>query len=265
MGARNLTHEAYRHRLRKGGGESSGHNESERIGGLVTLNRRPSPPVLGEGSMEGRNLIDTIYPLRRGGSDGTMTRTHRATGEALLAPTRNRRSKVGPITGSTGKWAERREGGGRACSSREANVMFVERRRLTVGRSTNLRRGKGAQRKAPVGMQDPRRGTYRTAKTSRGRNRWSSPLQHALYASLGCIRAEGTGESAADSSGPQTVRRSQQESPVREIRTPWFDVAGPGNVVTAAGLRPGAKATDKPPEPKGWRARPRPYARSGGV
>ena len=44
-----------------------------------------------------------------------------------------------------------------------------------------------------------------------------------------------------------------------EIGTPRFDEAGPGNVVTAAGLRPGAKATEKPPEPKDWRARPRPY------
>ena len=44
-----------------------------------------------------------------------------------------------------------------------------------------------------------------------------------------------------------------------EIGTQWLDVAGHGNVVTAAGLRPGAKATDKPPEPKDWRARPRPY------
>ena len=46
---------------------------------------------------------------------------------------------------------------------------------------------------------------------------------------------------------------------MREIRTPRFDEAGPGNVVTEAGLRTGAKATDDPPDPKGWRARPRPY------
>ena len=56
--------------------------------------------------MDGRNLIETAGPLRRGGSGGTMTMTDQATGEALLAPARNRRSKVGPITGNTGKGAE---------------------------------------------------------------------------------------------------------------------------------------------------------------
>ena len=53
----------------------------------------------GEGSMDSRNLTDAVISLRRGGSDGTMTRTCGATGEALLAPARNRWSRVGPITG----------------------------------------------------------------------------------------------------------------------------------------------------------------------
>jgi len=44
--------------------------------------------------------------LRRGGSDSTVTRTRRATGEALLVPSRNRRSQVGRITGDPGKSAE---------------------------------------------------------------------------------------------------------------------------------------------------------------
>ena len=181
--------------------------------------RRPSPHPEGEGSMSGRNLIDTTDPLRRGGSDGTMTRTHRATGEALLAPARNRRSKVGPITGSTGKGAERREGGGRACSSAEADVMSVERRRPAVGRFSNPWRGEGAKIKASIGTQDPRRGIYRTAKTSLGRKRWSKPVLYALCGSLDCFKAKSAEESAPDSSGPQTVGRSQQESLVRENRT----------------------------------------------
>jgi len=46
------------------------------------------------------------YSLRRGGSDGTVTRTCGATGEALLVPERNFRRKVGPITVNSGKWAE---------------------------------------------------------------------------------------------------------------------------------------------------------------
>ena len=44
----------------------------------------------GEGSMDSRNLTDAAVSLRRGGSDSTMTRTCQETGEALLAPARNR-------------------------------------------------------------------------------------------------------------------------------------------------------------------------------
>ena len=98
--------EAYRQGLPWGDCESSGRNVSERTGGLDKLFRRPSPQPGGEGSMGGRKLIETAGPLRRGASGSTMTRTGRATGEALLAPARNRGSKVGPITGNTGKWAE---------------------------------------------------------------------------------------------------------------------------------------------------------------
>jgi len=39
----------------------------------------------GKGSMDSRKLTDAAISLRRGGSDGTMTRTCWATGEALLA------------------------------------------------------------------------------------------------------------------------------------------------------------------------------------
>src|SRR5271165_4940342 len=56
--------------------------------------------------MGSRNLIDAAPTLRRGGSDSTVTRACRATGEALLAPRRNHRSRVDRITGSTGKSIE---------------------------------------------------------------------------------------------------------------------------------------------------------------
>jgi len=46
-------------------------------------------------------------------SDGMRARTSTATGEALLVPEGNNRRKVGCITGTTGKTAERREGVGR--------------------------------------------------------------------------------------------------------------------------------------------------------
>jgi hypothetical protein len=56
--------------------------------------------------MDGRKLTDAANPLRRGGSDGTLTRTSQATGEALLVPLRNQRKKIGRITGETGKSVE---------------------------------------------------------------------------------------------------------------------------------------------------------------
>src|ERR1700731_5172587 len=56
--------------------------------------------------MGSRNLTDTAISPQRGGSDSTVARTCRATGEALLAPARNRRSRVDRITGATGKSIE---------------------------------------------------------------------------------------------------------------------------------------------------------------
>src|SRR5437762_12431224 len=53
-----------------------------------------------------RSLADAAGFLRRGGSDSTVTRTRRATGEALLVPPGNRRKRVGPITSAPGKWAD---------------------------------------------------------------------------------------------------------------------------------------------------------------
>ena len=60
---------------------------------------------------------------RRGGSDSTVTRTCRATGEALLVPARNRRSMVGRITGETGKSAEdERVAAGSVVAMKRSNV-----------------------------------------------------------------------------------------------------------------------------------------------
>src|SRR5262252_9601301 len=53
--------------------------------------------------MGNRNLTDTVISPQRGGSDSTVARTCQATGEALLAPRRNHRSRVDRITGSTGR------------------------------------------------------------------------------------------------------------------------------------------------------------------
>ena len=105
--AGNQDSEAYRQPFPWEMGESSGRNVNERGCGLESEEiRGPSLQPKGEGKMDSRKLTDTTISLRRGGSDGTMARACQATGEALLAPVRNRRSKVGPITGEPGKWVE---------------------------------------------------------------------------------------------------------------------------------------------------------------
>jgi hypothetical protein len=87
--------------------ESPGRNESERTGGPERAKPwRPSPQPEGRRQHEPAQTDRSDGTLRRGGSDSTVTRTRRATGEALLVPQRNRRSQVGPITGEPGKWAE---------------------------------------------------------------------------------------------------------------------------------------------------------------
>src|SRR4030081_3383986 len=105
--AGNQDSEAYRQGLPWGDHESPGRNESERASGLENeWIRGSSLQLKGEGSMGCRNLTDAASRSRRGGSDSTVARTCRATGEDLLVPERNHRSKVDRITGTTGKTIE---------------------------------------------------------------------------------------------------------------------------------------------------------------
>src|SRR5262249_35946889 len=85
----------------------SGRNESEReVAPKVSSPGGRARNCEGEGCMARRKPIDTTS--RSGGvvSDGTRTRTRRATGETLLVPTRKGGSWVGRITGNTGKSAD---------------------------------------------------------------------------------------------------------------------------------------------------------------
>src|SRR5690242_6608444 len=89
------------------GEKFSGRNESERE--VAPKSNSPGGRARsseGEGSTVRRRPIDSTN--RSGGvvSDGTRARTHRATGETLLVPTRKGGSWVGLITGSTGKEAD---------------------------------------------------------------------------------------------------------------------------------------------------------------
>jgi len=122
--AGNQDSEAYRQGLPWGDYESPGRNESERASGLENeWIRGPSLQLKGEGSMGCRNLTDAAPSPRRGGSDSTETRTRQATGEALLVPGRNHRSKVDRITGATGKTIEGgRVADGSAVAMKRSNV-----------------------------------------------------------------------------------------------------------------------------------------------
>ena len=126
--AGNQDSEADRQPFPWGMGESSGRNENERGSGLENARSEGRARNReGEGSMSSRTLTDTAISLRRGGSDGTMARTCQATGETLLAPARNRRSKVGPITGEPGKWAEgEREAEGSVLAMKPGNAGGVK-------------------------------------------------------------------------------------------------------------------------------------------
>ena len=89
------------------GASRSGRNASEReVAPKVSSPGGRARNREGEGSTARRSPIDAAG--RSGGvvSDGTTTRIHRATGEALLVPARKGGSWVGRITGSTGKSAD---------------------------------------------------------------------------------------------------------------------------------------------------------------
>ena len=89
------------------GSESPGRNESEPRSGLVRKQDPEAEPSAFGRRQHGWSHSDRCdRTLRRGGRDSTVTRTRRATGEAVLVPARNRWSQVGRITGDTGKSAE---------------------------------------------------------------------------------------------------------------------------------------------------------------
>src|SRR3954447_26139998 len=89
------------------GASCSGRNESEReVAPKMSSPGGRARNREGEGSMAHRNPIDAVGCSGGVVSDGTTTRTHQATGETLLVPTRKGGSWVGRMTGNTGKAAD---------------------------------------------------------------------------------------------------------------------------------------------------------------
>ena len=92
-----------------------------------------------------------------------MTRTCQATGEALLVPPRNRRSKVGRITGETGKSVEdERVAAGSVVAMKRSNVRGAKG--PCHLRSLQQKEGKDEMTKASIDLQDLRRRLYVKAK-----------------------------------------------------------------------------------------------------
>ena len=86
--------------------ESPGRNASEPRSGLDKISPKAEPPMVGR-RRHGMAQTDRCgMSLRRGSRDSTVARTCRATGETVLAPSRNRGSKVARITGEIGKAIE---------------------------------------------------------------------------------------------------------------------------------------------------------------
>jgi hypothetical protein len=104
--------------------ESPGRNGSERTGSLERSEAPEAEPVMVGRRQQGLSQAGWRGgSLRRGESDGTGTRTRRATGETLFVPPRNRRRMRRPITSAPGKWvAGERVAEGPAVATKRGNA-----------------------------------------------------------------------------------------------------------------------------------------------
>jgi hypothetical protein len=101
--------------------------------------------------------------LRRGGRGSTVTRACRATGETVLVPSRNRWSRVGRITGNTGKTADGETVAARLGVARKWGNAHGAKGPYCIEVLANTG-GRGALTKAPIHLQDLRRRLYVKAK-----------------------------------------------------------------------------------------------------
>src|ERR1700676_4354175 len=189
---------------------------------------------------------------RRGGSDSTVTRTCRATGEALLVPARNRREKVGRITGETGKSAEA-EGGaaGSAVGMRRRKVAGAKG--PAICNVSNIGEGKDEMTKASIDLQDLRRRIYVKAKAEPSWRFWGLYVR-MLRSDRASAGNDGVGRAESHPSRIGLISLDMKQMGERSAGNPHaaFDVAGAGNVARSRYLG------------RSRRASPRPYRRGGG-
>jgi len=149
--------------------ESPGRNVSEPVGGLENaLAPEAEPAFAGRRQHESSQADRSDETFRRGVRDSTVTRAGQATGEAVLVPPRNRWSRVGHITGATGKVADGETvAEGFVVAENRSNVRGAKEPccqavPMTVGEA-------GAPDKTSSSLQDPKSGGY----TARGRRKRS--------------------------------------------------------------------------------------------
>src|SRR5262245_729443 len=184
-------------------------------------------------------------------SDGTTTRTHRATGEALLVPTGNGGSWVGRITGSTGKSADgERVAEGLVVATKRSNARGAKGPCCSSFFRLHGRQGrddKDAHRSARPEAEDLHQGEGRHGLALLG------PAPGGIGASVGTGGVGGgcmpTAESAANGIGHITlgVKRTGERSAGKPPAP--FDVAGVGDGLTAGVVRHSQRkrgVTDRP-------------------
>jgi hypothetical protein len=102
-----------------------------------------------------------------------VTRTRRATGEALLAPLRKRRSHVQAITSNPGKWADgERVTDGSVVATKRGNGRGAKGPYWFATSPTT--EGRDAMIMASVRLQDLQRRLYVMVKAEDGGTRWST-------------------------------------------------------------------------------------------
>src|SRR5262249_60287211 len=100
-------------------------------------------------------------------SDSTATRTHPATGEALLVPTGNGGSWVGRITGNTGKSADdERVADGSGVATRRGNARGAKG--PCCSELLHQHGRQGGSEKSTSYLQERRRGEYAQGKADPG-------------------------------------------------------------------------------------------------
>jgi len=181
--------------------------------------------------MVGRRLHDISQTdrrdrsLRRGSRGSTVTRTCQATGETVLVPPRNRWSRVGHITGETGKVADDETvEDGLVVAKNRSNVRGAKE---PCCNATPVAEGRqGRMIKTPSSLQDLKSGDIRQGEDGGGRSECG--VETGRFARI---------EGASDWRHRISFAVKRAGEPSAGNRHARFDVAGAGNGLTVQLVR----------------------------